>query len=459
MKYLTGTKCASWALLLAFLLAGRGPSTAEPGPWSQSSITLEVLWDDFLRVTSSRPPKRNAPPESPTWGWLSGDWQAQRITGNWNGARDRLESEGISFTLDYLGQFAANPVGGVIEGGASWTGDWSLGLRMDLDRQFALPFPVYVTTSVGILDGSDALSDTHIGNVMDVQVSDLDGRWFQPKVVYLAVGAQLFDQTTEVLAGRIVTFDDFATFAKACTSMNGSICGNPVAGQFDITFPTDPDAVWGARVKVKPGDRWYAQAGAYLVYPGLGDPDHYGLEFGAPAGSGILAIGEAGLHVGHSANRPGLPGTYKAGYYYDTEELTNLSTNTSERNSWGIYGMAEQMLYSETDDYSQGLWGWFALSYAPPLKSDVKAMAALGLSYTGLLPHRPDDTLAFVAAASVFSEYLPGQSSEMLLELNYQAQLLPALSVQPGIQYIMNPSGYSTIEDAFVVGLNVSATF
>lgn len=447
---------AVFATLTAMLPAA---AFADPGPWSQSSVSLDVLWDDFLKVTSGAPPNRDAPPGNPTWGWLSGDWQASNITGNWGGARDRLEQDGVTFTLDYLGQFAANPAGGVIEGGASWMDNWSLGLRIDMDRLLELAFPVYVTTSVNLLDGSEALSNSHIGNIMDVQVSDLDGQWFQPRLVYFALGAHLFDQTTEVLAGRIVPLDDFATFAQACTSMNGAICGNPLAGQFDVNMTADPLAVWGGRIKVKPGPRWYAQAGGYLVYPGLGDPDDYGLEFGAPPGSGLLAFGEFGLHVGHSAREDGLPGTYKAGVYYDTEELTNLATNASQRDTWGAYGMAEQMLYSETDDYSQGLWGWLAMSYAPPEMNTVTVMAAAGLSYTGLLDDRPDDTVAFVTAATVFSDYLPGQGTEVLFELNYRARLLPALYVQPGIQYIVDPDGFQTIEDALVIGLNIGATF
>ncbi|MEX3009855.1 carbohydrate porin [Hoeflea sp. TYP-13] len=390
---------------------------------------------------------------------MSGNPQASNILGSWGGIRDRLELNGVSVSVSYLGQFATNPVGGRTEGGASWIGDWTVATFVDFQRMLDIDQRVYFITSTNLQTGNTGLSPNYVGNLYPVQLSSSDAPAPHPSLVHLALGAQIFDDTTEVVGGRILAGDDFAFLSQACSSLNQDICGNPLAGASSINFPTYPNASWGARLKVKPGQSWYAQAGAYLVYPDLGNPDEHGIEFGSPDGAGVLSIGETGFNVGKRAGRPGLPGTYKFGGYYDTERMTDLMSGTDRRNTWGVYAMGEQMLYSENDDYSNGLWAWLALSYAPPDVNQIEFMAAGGLTYVGPLSTRPHDAVSFVAATGVFSDSLPDQSAETVLEFNYRAQLLPVLYIQPDIQYVINPDGYSNTDNALVLGFAIGATF
>jgi porin len=269
----------------------------------------------------------------------------------------------------------------------------------------------------------------------------------------------MFGNTSELVLGRLIAGEDFATLQLACTSLNQAICGNPIAATQSITFPTYPSATWGGRFKMKPGDRWYAQAGAYLVYPDLFDVGDHGVEFGAPSGSGVLALGEAGYLAGKDGGQQGLPGQYKIGGYYDTERLTDLDSGKSQRGTWGAYAMGQQMLYSEDDQYREGLSSFISLSHAPPDMNKVQFMAAGGLSYQGLIPTRPDDSLSFIGAYGLFSNDLPGQDGETLLELNYRAQIAPWVYVQPDLQYIIDPNGRSDIDDALVLGFAAGVVF
>lgn len=433
-------------------------ANADINPWIQSNNYNPAKWD-------TAGPKTDTPWLHPgtwtpgqDWGWFSGDAQASNISGSWGGVRDELELKGISFGIAYSGQFAANPVGGQTPGGASWIGDWNFATFVDFGR-LGGPDGTYFTASFDLATGNIGLTPDYVDNYFPVQLSSSSDPHPQTRLVHAAFGAQLFDNNAELVGGRLITGDDFASVERACTSLNQSICGNPIAGASTINFPTYPNGVWGVRFKVKPDERWYAMAGAYLVYPDLGDPDLHGVEFGAPDGSGILAIGEAGFNVGRRAGQSGLPGTYKAGSYYDTEVLTNLQTGADQRNTWGIYAMGEQMLYGENSDYSNGLWAWASLSYAPPEQNDITFMAAGGLSYIGPFPDRPNDTISFIAAVGVFSDYLSGQNTETVIELNYRAQILPAVYVKPDVQFIINPDGKSSIDDALVVGFAVGATF
>jgi porin len=457
---------ARWAFRF---IAGATCATTPPGfvsvanadinPWIQSNLYDPAKWDSAGPETDTLWLHPGAWTPDQDWGWFSGDIDAPNVFGSWGGIRDEFELKGISFAAAYSGQLAANPVGGQTPNGASWIGDWGFATFVDFQRLLGTSQRTYFTASFDLETGNLGLSPNYVDNYFPVQLSSSDEPHPQTKLVHAAFGAQLFDDNAELVGGRIITGEDFASIARACTSLNQSICGNPIAGASSVNFPTYPNAVWGGRFKVKPGQEWYAMAGAYLVYPDLGDPDLHGVEFGAPTGSGILAIGEAGFNVGKRAGRSGLPGTYKGGYYYDTEQLTNLQTNLDQRNTWGIYAMGEQMLYAEDSNYANGLWAWGSISYAPPDLNDITFMAAGGLSYVGPFPDRPNDTLSFVAAVGVFSEYLSGQITETILELNYRAQVLPAVYVQPDLQFIINPDGKSTIDDAIVVGLAIGATF
>jgi porin len=75
------------------------------------------------------------------------------------------------------------------------------------------------------------------------------------------------------------------------------------------------------------------------------------------------------------------------------------------------------------------------------------------------LPGRDKDALAFAAYYGAFSRDLPGQSSETVLELTYTLALTPWLTVQPDIQYVINPGGRSSVKNALVIGAQISITF
>lgn len=462
-----GHKAALWfrrilwaAALVCICAIGLTSQTkAQINPWIPDAEWDASKWDTAGPATDTPWLHPGAWTPGQDWGWFSGDAQAENVFGSWGGLRDQLELQGVSFSLGYLGQLATNPYGGEIEGGASWVDTWSGAVYFDLNRLLDAPEGMYFATSVVAFDGDESLSANYIGNVFPVQLSSSSDPEPEFYLVHLALGMQFFDNTTELVGGRIVAGDDFAILSLTCTSLNQAVCTNPIAGQIDINYPRYPVATWGARVKVKPGQRWYAQTGAYLVYPDLGDPDDHGVEFGIPDGAGVLTMAEAGFNVGKRASMPGLPGTYKIGGYYDTEQLTRLDTGADQYDTWGVYVMGEQMLYAEDDSYKQGLWGWFALSYAPPDVNEITFMASGGLSYLGLFDNRPEDRLSFTATTGVFSEHLTGQSAETVLELNYRAQVLPALYVEPDVQYVFNPNGESDIDDALVLGFAISADF
>ena len=449
-------------IALTLMLFTFNVSRADINPWVINSVYDPQKWDTAGPYTAT--PWLHPPTFIPDQGWgvFSGNWRTTgALTGSWGGFRDELlERWGISFTTAYFGQLAANPAGGVKQG-ASWKGDIGAAIFFDLERLLGWNRG-YFTASFSYKHGTDSLSRVYIQNQFPVQLAsgDDDGA---ARLVHLAFGQEFFDNNAEFVIGRIIAGEDFASLRLACTSLNQAICANPIAGAQSISFPVYPFATWGARLKVQPGKAWYAQTGVYIVNQNFRDPDFHGVKFSIPDGSGPLIMGEFGLILGNYRGKPGLPGKYKFGGYYDGERLQELSTGENVRGTWGIYAMGEQMLFSEDASYIEGLSSFLALSFAPEDRNRITFMAAGGLSYQGLIPNRSGDALAFIAAYGKFSDdlprsqgqngaLLPKQGFEMLLEVNYRIQIAPWVFLEPDVQVIINPDGQSNIDDALVIG-------
>ncbi len=448
------------------LLVALAPSVthADINPWIASAVYDAQKWDTGGPYAAT--PWVHPPPYEPDMGWgmldpsstlESGTWRKMTgFTGSWGGARDTMREHGIALSSAYFGQLAANPIGGAVEGGISWRGNLAAGLFVDLERVAGWK-RTYFTASADWKTGNPTLSANYVLNQLPVQLDSFDDP-NAVRLVHLALSKQLFDNTTEIVLGRIITGEDFATLRLACTSLNQGVCGNPIAANQSIDFPTFPSAVWGGLFKLKPGDQWYAQAGSYLVYPEFRERTDNGVNFSAPAGSGALSLAELTYLTGSEIKQPGPPGRYKLGGYYSTETLPRFRNEAGideVQGFWGLYLMGQQMVWTENDDHTEGLSVWGSVSYAPPDRNKVQFMAAGGALYQGIFPSRNHDGLAFVAAYASFSDRLPDTTGELLLEVNYRITIAPWLWVEPDLQGVIHPSGTSQIADALVAGFAV----
>jgi len=99
-----------------------------------------------------------------------------------------------------------------------------------------------------------------------------------------------------------------------------------------------------------------------------------------------------------------------------------------------------------------------------------------GITFSGMFPHRADDTLAAGFAYTGISNAAPGfdgnqdvakaHNFETLLEICYTAQLKTGWTLQPDFQYIWHPgggvpesSGKGIVPNAAVWGLRTTVNF
>ena len=84
---------------------------------------------------------------------------------------------------------------------------------------------------------------------------------------------------------------------------------------------------------------------------------------------------------------------------------------------------------------------------------------AAGATYQGLIAGRDNDVAAIMVAYGKISDTQPHKSGEVVLELDYTLAATPWLAVTPDFQYIFNPSGGSSANNAAVFGAQLAFTF
>jgi porin len=416
-----------------------------------------------------------APPALPEKPPPKYDFQ-HNITGDWFGLRNTLSDQGIDITGGYAMEFLGNPVGGRQQG-QTYVHNILVQGDADLDKLIGLPksaFRVRFSQRSG-----DSLSKQKIGNAFSVQQLYGGGQTY--RLVEMQIYHSLFDDQLNLTYGRLSATDDFLTSPLYCQFVSNAICGQPAAPFFNLPngITAYPGATWGARVRYTFPFEAYWMVGVYD-----GDPDQEGrndhgtnFSFGD---NGVLVLTEAGYTP--QKGLLGLPGHYKVGGYYHSGNFQNVSRDVNGDNRFvtglpgrsfssndGYYTLLDQMFYREKPEADQGLYGFFVFVLAPDQNhNQFPYFTSAGLVYQGLLDFRPEDKTTLGVANGWFSDKISNaqrgadqrkQSAETILELNHQIQITPAVYVRPDLQYVINPNGFSNIDNALVIGFEAGVTF
>lgn len=169
-------------------------------------------------------------------------------------------------------------------------------------------------------------------------------------------------------------------------------------------------------------------------------------------GDGVLLAVETGLA------RDGR--LWSLGAWTYSGEVPDLVTGEDRRNA-GAYVALEETLLSSASGSGVDLAGSFRVGVANGDVNAVESFISATLVATGLLPSRPADQLGLgVILLDGSTGYLSGLANpadrEINVELTYYAQLTDEITLQPDIQWIINPGIDNDISDALVFGLRLS---
>jgi porin len=428
-------------------------------------------------------------PETGLHDWLSGNG----ITGNWGGLRSQMVERGVDFFASYQTEGWGNTTGG-LEQGTVYTGLLRFGLNLDLDKAIGWHGASMCTTWLW-LSGRDASADLvgnflTISNIAGFNTLRLFELWFQQN---------LLDDKISLRLGQLAADSEFVISDYGSTFLNGTF-GWPASMYTNLPEggPGYPMGTLGVRLAVNPSDWFTFQTAAFQGNVYAQDVNLHGFRWRLDSQNGFFFLNEAQFRWNHRDNETGLPGQFKAGGWFHTAEFAEPDSDAFVRGNYGFYFILDQMLYREPAKIAentaadcpsgksalsrsegggaattekkcdQGLGCFGRIAFEPQNRNFIGFYFDAGLTYKGLIPTRDDDTfgvafayaqLTSAAKDAAIADGPVGVGSEMVLEATYQAKITGWLSIQPDVQFIINPGGTQDLQNAFVVGGRVSINF
>ena len=213
-----------------------------------------------------------------------------------------------------------------------------------------------------------------------------------------------------------------------------------------------PSTSLAARIAVSPAQGWIVRAAILDGVPGNpARPGHTAIKLGN--GDGALLIGEV--------EAPLPKGKLLFGHWRYTQKISDL-TGMAKRGNDGFYVRGEAKLTSESDHPDQGVSGFFRLGLADGRINQFNRIASVGLNYTGPFAGRNNDqfglAIATAATSQSYRQSVLSTRSETAIELTYRAPLTNWLTVQPNIQYVINPGTNPAVRNALAFGLRTELT-
>jgi porin len=438
---------------------------------------------------------------APTPSAPTGFWERSNLLGDMGGLRPWLGNYGVTFGLQETSEYLNNLSGGTRRGGA-YDGLTQFGIGVDTQKAFGLPGGIFNVSGLQIhgtnLSSRDLQTLQYASGIEADDATRLWELWYQQSLlggkVDVKVGQQSLDQ-------------EFMVSQYAGMFMNATF-GWSVLPSLDLPAggPAYPLSSLGARLRVTPSDNWTVLAGVFDGNPagnGVGDPQElnaHGTNFNLH--DSALFIGEVQYSLNPAPSDPaaakptGLPGTYKLGFWYDTQQFADQDFDTnglslanpassgiaqSHRGDYSFYAVADQMIWRPSADSPQSIGVFARMMGAPgdrnlvdlginagvtlkaPFKGRDNDVVGLAVGYAQIGSHAQD----FASTSAVYTPGYPARSAETIVEATYQYQVTPWWQLQADFQYAFRPAGgipnpenpSQRIGNEAIVGLRTNITF
>jgi porin len=427
-----------------------------------------------------------------------GLFDRDRLTGDWGGARKQWEDAGVTFGATDVSETLSNPTGGIRQL-TIYQGLLDVSLNLDLDKLLKWPGATFYTDGYWI--SGEGLSRNAVGNLLAVSSIEalastrLHDMWLQQGF--------LNDQAS-LRVGQIAVDDEFYISQYSAGFVNSTF-GCPDIWSTDLPSggACYPFATPGARLRVAPTTGLSFSAAVFNgnpAPPGPGDPqvlNSSGTNFLIGEG-GFMPVAELAYSFDEEPIASNRLSDVKLGAWYHTADFPDLRRDSlghsladptssgipaTHDSNFGAYFVLDKMLWRRPDTATQGLAAFLRVGYAPPDRNLISLEIDAGFTFKGLFPNRELDVLGVGAsyARIGYSRRLdrdeilftgiarPIRDYESVLEITYQARIAPWWLLQPDLQLVFHPGGFTSaplpapigqpIPNALVVGLRSTVTF
>ncbi len=278
---------------------------------------------------------------------------------------------------------------------------------------------------------------------------------------------KLFDGKLEFRLGKLLNVADLFDLNQYADNYLNKFSNQAL--NYNATIPVARGL--GAFVRAWPTEWLYVQAMGVDPYFSQTSCTHGWNGFDTAFGDDAHFLGM--VEAGVKTQFGGMAGNYRLGTWYDPrtktvyfDTLGGLRSTKTATGDVGFYLNFDQVVYKESDDPKdkQGLGVFGRYGYA---HGDVNAVSHawnIGAAYTGIIPERDEDVLAFGIAQSIMSKDMRRETNaladrETVYELYYAIKVAPWCVISPDLQVITNPGGNKDARDAFIGGVRVKIVF
>jgi len=350
---------------------------------------------------------------------------------------------GIELSATYTGEAWRNTQGGLRRGSVYIE---NLEGAIELDAERALGWEGASLRVSAFWNDNDTLSETFVGDLQAVSGKDAAGgvrlyeAWVRQAFEAGAVKVGVIDLNSELGVNNTATI-----FANGAQGLGLDLA--QVGHNGPSVFPATGLGILG-EVRIK--GHWTAKVGAFDGLPRGFEPPRGSL-FRIDPDDGVLAIAEL-THESDNEAR------FAVGMWRHTAEFDAMDSSLGRASSTGGYALVEAPLAKWGE---RRLEGFVRMGLADPDSEEIAAAysagvvlrgpllgfedEALGLGFTSVQTGRPHRRAQARRGGAV-------DKHETAVELTYRAQVTPWLTVQPDVQYVINPGADPALKDALVVG-------
>lgn len=403
-------------------------------------------------------------------------WNRETATGDWGGLRTSLNNRGFKLELNITGDLMSNVSGGLNQKSVFIQ---NIDVQFVIDNNKLLGLPGSNILISALQNNGNSISNyvgdvQGVSNIEAVQTIRLFEAWIQQRLFSnrLSILGGLYDVNSE-----FDVMESASLFIQSSQGMGGDFAGSGLIGP-----PTFPVAGLAGRIKFVPHQKIYIQAGLMDGAPGslnsLTQADFTWNNTG-----GTLAIAEIGLlSFGQKSYKSQhIPTTRQSRSFVGRQVITDYQTKIAV-GFWGYsknyvsqrYGTSLPSVTDNQKDKGMYIltdWKWnlnpekayqqlsfFArIGFTENEVSRFKSYGG-GATFKGLFPGDPNGlvgvSVASVQASKLFQQ-LNNQANdfETVLEFTYLTNVIPWLTIQPNLQYVISPGPNPNTPHALVLGL------
>jgi porin len=367
----------------------------------------------------------------------------------------------ITLRLQYTGEIGDNVTGGLHDG-ATYMNNILAQFHVDTGKAFGWTGGFLAVEA--FYENADSLGAHYVGAVQDPSVIDTGGvAMFR---LYQAYYRQQIGQTN-ILVGIYDPETEFGATRPMDVFFNGAYAWNTALDHSGINGPsTYPFTSLGLRVRQTLPDHWSVQ---FAALDGVPDSPKY------PAINAVNINNMNGaLLLGEVDYTPTALNKAMAGFWHYTGQFPSLGQINADGTPRLIYGSTGAYIGGSMRVYSQtarrGLDVFTNLGAATGNTQQVDGSLNFGVRYVGPFDARPSDQLgAAVGIARASQAYQQAQVAagvgvkayETNFELTYRAHVTDWLTIQPDIQYWINPNMDPTLKNdlLFLLHFEISHVF